>query len=127
LHGASSTWVDALTWTASWASTVPEVILELQDAGLTFEGLPAIRRFYEDFFGLWEDLTSELEELLDLGNGVTLSVIRNRGRPVGSAAEAQQRVAWVATWGERTIARIDIYLDIDEGRAAAESLAGERR
>ena len=32
----------------------PEVILEMPDAGLTFEGLPAIRRFYEDFFELWD-------------------------------------------------------------------------
>jgi ketosteroid isomerase-like protein len=103
-----------------------DIVLEASTVGLTFEGLTEIRRFYVDFFGLWEDLVSELEELLDLGNGVTFSVISNRGRPVGSSAEAQQRVAWVAMWEESKIARVDIYIDVDEGRAAAERLAQER-
>jgi len=103
-----------------------DIVLEASTVGLTFEGLTEIRRFYVDFFGLWEDLVSELEELLDLGNGVTFSVISNRGRPVGSGAEAQQRVAWVAMWEESKIARVDVYIDVDEGRAAAERLAQER-
>ena len=71
-------------------------------------------------------LALSAEELLDLGNGVTFSVIHNRGRPVGSTAEAQQRLAWVATWQEYKITRVEIYVDIDEARAAAERLAEER-
>jgi ketosteroid isomerase-like protein len=104
----------------------PDVILEMPEAGLTFDGLTEIRRFYEDFFDLWDDLVSELDELLDLGNGVALAVIRNHGRPVGSTAETQQRAAWVSTWEGRKITRIDIYNDIDEARAAAERLTEER-
>jgi len=103
-----------------------DVVIEMSDAALMFEGSTEIRRFYEDFFGLWEDLVSELEELLDLGNGVTFSVIHHRGRPVGSTAEAQQRLAWVATWQEYKITRVAIYVDIDDGRAIAERLAKER-
>jgi ketosteroid isomerase-like protein len=98
----------------------PDVILEAPDAGLTFTGLNAIRDFYEDFFGLWDHLESELEELRDLGNGVAFAVIRNKGRPVGSRAEAQQRAAWISIWVGRKIARVDIYFDIDKGRTAAE-------
>src|SRR5271154_3544001 len=88
-----------------------DVVLEMSDSALTFECLTEIRRFYADFFGLWEDLVSELEELLDLGNGVTFSVISNRGRPVGSTAEVRQRLAWIATWQECKITRVDIYVD----------------
>jgi ketosteroid isomerase-like protein len=104
-----------------------DVVIEVPDAGLTFEGLTEIRHFFEDFFGLWEDLVSELEVLLDLGNGVTLSVISNRGRPVGSTAEAHQRAPWVATWEGGKVTRVDIYTDVDEARAAGERLAEERR
>jgi len=86
----------------------PDVIIEMPDAGLTFKGLTAIRGFYEDFFGLWENLESELEELRDLGNGVGFPVIRNNGRPIGSRAEVQQRAAWVSTWVGVRIARVDI-------------------
>jgi ketosteroid isomerase-like protein len=103
----------------------PDVVMELPEAGLTFEGLDAIRQFYEDFFGLYEELTSELEELRDMGNGIGLSVIRNHGHPVGSTAEVQQRAAWVSTWREGRITRVTIYVDADEARALAERLAAE--
>jgi ketosteroid isomerase-like protein len=105
----------------------PEVVIEMPDVGLTFEGLPEIRRFYEDVFGLYEDLESELEELLDLGNGITFAVIRNHGRPAGSIAEVQQRGAWISVWEDAKITRVEIYVDIDNARAAAERLAEERR
>jgi ketosteroid isomerase-like protein len=104
----------------------PDVVIEMPDMGLTFEGLAEIRRFYEDFFGLYEDLESELEELLDLGNGITFAVIRNHGRPVGSTAEVQQRGAWISTWEGARIIRVEVYIDIDNARVAAERLAGER-
>ncbi len=104
----------------------PEVVIEMPDVGLTFEGLPEIRNFYEDFFRLYEDLESELEELLDLGNGISFAVIRNHGRPVGSTAEVQQRGAWVSVWEGARITRVEIYIDLDNARAAAERLAGER-
>lgn len=104
----------------------PDVILEVPDAGLTFDGPQAVRGFYDDFFGLWEGFTSELEETLDLGHGVGLTVIRNHGRPIGSSAEAQQRAAWVSAWVHRRINRVEIYVDVDLARSAAERLAEER-
>jgi hypothetical protein len=61
-----------------------------------------------------------------VGNGVTLSVIVQEGRPVGSTAHVQMRFAGVTTWVDGLIERNTNYTDIDEGRAAAGRLAEER-
>jgi ketosteroid isomerase-like protein len=110
--------VDALV-----AFYTADVVLEAAGTGLRFEGRAAVRRFYEDWFSLYEDFDSELQEALDLGNGVGFSVLRSQGRPFGSTASAEQRSAWVSTWVEDMIPLVTIYTDIDAGRAAAERLA----
>lgn len=69
----------------------------------------------------------ELEEALDLGNGVTLLVNRQVARPVGSAAYVRIREAHVIEWIEGMVVRLTVYNDIDEGRAAAERLAESKR
>jgi ketosteroid isomerase-like protein len=104
----------------------PDVVLEVSGTGLSFEGRTALRRFYEDWFSLYEEFESELEEALDLGNGVGFSVLRQQGRPVGSSAHSQQRGAWVSTWVDDMIVRVTVYTNIDEARSAAERLAEER-
>jgi ketosteroid isomerase-like protein len=103
-----------------------DVVLEAAGTGLSFEGRAAVRRFYEDWFSVYKDFESELEEALDLGNGVGFSVLRSRGRPVGSTASAEQCSAWVSTWVEDVIPLVTVYTDIDEARAAAERLAESR-
>jgi hypothetical protein len=40
-----------------------------------FEGCEAIRRFFSDWRGAYEDFGQVIEEFRDLGNGVTLAVI----------------------------------------------------
>jgi hypothetical protein len=53
-------------------------------------------------------------------------VIVQQGRPVGSTAHVQMRLAAVTTWVDGLIERNTNYTDIGEGRAAAEQLAEER-
>jgi ketosteroid isomerase-like protein len=91
--------------------------------GASFEGVAAIREFLGDFVGAYDEFGVEAEEILDLGNGVTLAVVDQKGRPHGSSGEVQMRYATVAIWVEGMIERFTSYTDIDEGRAAAERLA----
>jgi ketosteroid isomerase-like protein len=92
----------------------------------TFEGAEAIRRFIEDWHRSWEDYRYEAEEMLDLGHGVGLSVVRESGRLVGGKGRVEQRVAHLAAWTNGKIVRQTHYTDIDEARADAERLAEER-
>jgi len=101
-----------------------DAVVDGRAAG-TFEGRPAIRRSLDDWFDAYERLEFGLEEVRDLGKGVVFAVVTQNGRPVGSAGHIRQREGWVYIWVRGLIARLTIS-EIDEARAAAEGLAGER-
>jgi len=73
-----------------------------------------------------DEFEIDAEEIVDLGNGVTLGVLTMDGRPVGSTGHVRYRIAQVHTWADGKVVRITGYQDIDEARAAAERLAQER-
>jgi ketosteroid isomerase-like protein len=105
----------------------PDAVWDLSPMGVgTFEGRAAIRGFAEDWLGSYEDFEIELQEVLDLGNGVVFVVNRLKGRLAGSTGDTQLRQAWVQVWVDAMMVRHMSYLDIDEARAAAERLAQER-
>jgi ketosteroid isomerase-like protein len=107
-----------------WA---PDGVWDISPMGLgVYEGLAATRGFFEDWLGNYDEFRIEVEQMIDLGNGVTLAVVVQRGRPVGSDGEVQLRYAAVALWAEGLIVRVTNYGDPDEARAAAERLARER-
>jgi ketosteroid isomerase-like protein len=90
-------------------------------------GPEAIRGFIEDWIGSYEDFEQALEEFSDYSDGVTLAVVRARGRLPDSSGVIEIRYAAVATWRDGLIERIATTTDIYEARAAAERLAEERR
>jgi ketosteroid isomerase-like protein len=95
--------------------------------GIAFEGRAAIREVLEDWIGPYEEHEQEAEDFRDFGNGVTLSVIAQRGRPTGSSGSVGIRYASVVTWADDLMERTTFYADGDQARAAAERLAKERR
>ena len=107
------------------SSFAEDAVFDGRAAGTFFEGRLAIRRFLEDWFGAYEELEVELEEVSDLGNGVVFAVVIQDGRPVGGAGHLRQREGWVFLWVRGLIARLTTS-EIDEARAAAERLAQER-
>ncbi|HTY96130.1 MAG TPA: nuclear transport factor 2 family protein [Solirubrobacteraceae bacterium] len=90
------------------------------------EGREAIRGFFEDWHGTYEDFTFELEEVRDLGNGVAFSVVRQGGRLAGAAGRIHDRFALVFTWADGLVQTETNFTDIDEARAAAQQLAEQR-
>jgi ketosteroid isomerase-like protein len=105
----------------------PNFVYDTTPSGFgVYEGMAAIREFVEGYWEMFDELSSELEEFVDLGNGVTFAVNRQHAVPRGSSADVQAREAHVTEWTEGLAVRITVYIDIDEARAAAERLAGER-
>jgi ketosteroid isomerase-like protein len=105
----------------------PDVVYDTSPHGLgVYEGTEAMRVLIKDYWDAFEDLTFELEELLDLGGGVTFHVVRQHARPVGSSEYVENHEAHVSEWTDGKITRVTVYLDADEARAAAERLAEER-
>jgi ketosteroid isomerase-like protein len=70
-------------------------------------------------------IAGKLEDLQDLGDGVTFAVNHQEALPVGSTAPIQAREAHVIEWENGLVVRITVYIDIDEARAAAGRLAAE--
>jgi ketosteroid isomerase-like protein len=105
----------------------PDAVWDLSDVGIgSFTGVAAIRSFVEDWWGTWGDHRMEVEEILDFGQGVVYSPIREDGRLVDSDSHVEQRRGWIFVWRRGMIERQAVYFDIDEARAAAERLAESR-
>ena len=104
----------------------PDAVWEVSGFGPTFEGVAAIRRFWQDWPASYEELWAGLEEPLDLGKGVVFGVLNQKARPVGRSGEVRHQHAFVVVWEENLMVRVTNYLDIEEARAAAERLAAER-
>ncbi len=106
----------------------PAAIFDMSPMGMgTFEGRAAIRGFLEDWLGAYdESFEIEVQEFLELGRGVTFTVIRQSGRPLGSSGEIELRYAAVGVFADGLVERTTNYSNIVEARAAAEHLAQER-
>jgi ketosteroid isomerase-like protein len=107
------------------SSVAEDVVLDGRLAGGFFEGRAAIRGFLEEWFGAYEELDFELEEVSHLGGGVVVAVVIQDARLVGGHGHLRQREGWVYLCVGGLIARLTTS-DVDQARAAAERLAQER-
>jgi ketosteroid isomerase-like protein len=89
------------------------------------EGRAAIRGFLEEWWGAYEELDFELEEVSHLGGGVVFAVVSQDGRLVGGDGRIRQREGWVYVCVGGSIARLTTS-EVDEARAAAERLVEQR-
>jgi ketosteroid isomerase-like protein len=106
-----------------------DAVYDMSRVGLgTFEGRPAIRRFLEDWLSSYQETEDEMQETIDLGNGIVFARVRETGRPSGSddRARVQSVYGFVFVWTGGKVARVTVYTDVDEARAAAERLAESR-
>src|SRR5271165_1577545 len=93
-----------------------DAVWDLSDQGLgTFEGVAAIRGWVEEWFGVWADLRLDVLDVVELGNGVVFSRVREAGRLKDGDGHVEQQRGWVILAGQGKIARIAIYLDIGAG------------
>jgi len=105
----------------------PDALFYPRAAVGVLEGRETIRSFFEDWHGMYEEFTFEIEEVHELGNGVTFCVISQRGRLADTAVWIpQERSALVVTWADGLIEKETNFTDPSEARAAAERLAQER-
>ena len=105
----------------------PDAALDTSPVGMgVFEGREAIRGFYEDWFGSYEDFEQVIEEARDLGSHVGLAVYLQRGRPAGSSGFVELRYAGIGIWRDGLVERFTLYTDIDEARVDAERFAQQR-
>ena len=85
----------------------------------------AIRAFLAGWMTSYGEYAEEMQEVLDLGNGIAFATVRESAVPLGSTARARVHSVYgfAVVWVDGKIARITAYPNADEARAAAERLA----
>ena len=105
----------------------PDAVFDLSSGGQgVFRGRTAIQEFMEDWFRPYDRIATDLEAVVQLGSGVTCTVVTQKGRLADGGGEVAVHYAVVNVWVDGLIERSVNYTDIDEARAAAERLAEER-
>jgi ketosteroid isomerase-like protein len=114
-------------WDATLRSWAPDAVWDASHQGVgKFEGVAAIRGLWSEWSGAYDEWRIEIEEILELGNGVVLAMVLQGGRPVHSVGHVEAHDAWVYEWADGMVVRVTAYSDQDEARAAAERLAQDR-
>jgi ketosteroid isomerase-like protein len=99
----------------------PDAVWDTSPMGIgVFEGRAAIRKMLEDWLGAFDWFTTEVDEVLDFGNGVSLTVVTQHGCPTGSKVEVHQRSADVAVLVDGIVERSEGAEGLDRTRAADE-------
>jgi ketosteroid isomerase-like protein len=102
----------------------PESIFDMSPWGLgTYIGTSAIRAFFEDWIGAFDEFEMKLEEAVDLGHGVTFAVADQDAISAGAPGRLRLRHAAVSLWVDGVAMRVTNYPDIEEARQIAERLA----
>ncbi len=111
---------------AGLSAFAADAVWESVGLGTSFEGVEAIRGFLEDWVGRYESYEIELDEVLDLGNGVVFIRSGQSGRPAGSPGGVRlprEVMVHVLVWEHDTVTRVVSSGDTPEARADAERLA----
>jgi len=85
-----------------------------------YHGHDGLREWSRQFYEAWDDVTAELEDMIDVGDDRVIAVLNYRGRGRVSGLEVQfTRMAGVFTIGDGRVLRADWYRSEAEARAAA--------
>jgi ketosteroid isomerase-like protein len=84
----------------------------------THRGLEAIRGYFAQWTGMFEDIDFRAEELIDAGDKV-FAWIRFSGKGVASGAPVETEQAQVWTFRDGKVVRVEEYFDRAEGLEAA--------
>jgi len=96
---------------------------ELKTAGRTpnpgtYRGAQAARRFFEDLFAPFEEITIEPEEFFQRGDRIAV-YLRVRLRPAGSTGVVENRIGHLWTMREGKATRLEIFPRREDALEAA--------
>jgi ketosteroid isomerase-like protein len=81
-------------------------------------GLAAVRRYFQDGFDTFDDLSLVAEEVRDVGDERVLSIQRLKGRAKLSGIEIEMRYASVNTLRDGKVVRVREYLSVEDALKA---------
>jgi ketosteroid isomerase-like protein len=113
-------------WDAILPFFADDVAWDLAPVGLSvFRGKEQLRAHWEEWMRGYDELEFDAAAR-ELGGGLVLAEIHQRGYPVGSGALVETQQTYLYRWVDGIVVRVTLYPHTDEARAAAERLAKER-
>jgi ketosteroid isomerase-like protein len=73
--------------------------------GRVVHGQADLQKWLREWYGAWEDIHDDLEELIEASEDEVISVMTQRGRGPGSGAPVERRLATIWTTREGRIIR----------------------
>jgi ketosteroid isomerase-like protein len=109
---------------ATLAAYDPDVEIEAHIDGQVYRGLDGVQEFFRDWLATWDELHSEVEEFIDLGDDVIAMMhVRARGRHSGAPVGRREAHLWTVRDGR--LARLRVFATRDEALEAARQAGGE--
>jgi ketosteroid isomerase-like protein len=110
VDAAAEFWHPQINWRAMEGA--PDDVGEM-------DGIEAARRYVQDWYDMFDDFTSEIEELCDIGDDRVLAVIHNTGRAKRSGVPTELRYAALYTIRDGKMVRVREYVTKTEAFKAA--------
>ena len=92
-------------------------LAELEGGG-PYRGHDGMRSWWQNFFGVWLNVSAEIEDIRDAGD-VTVTRMRFRGHGIESDAPWEQTHWQVAEWRQGKVIRLRAFLSEAEALEAA--------
>ena len=102
-------WAPDIDWRAAEGA--------IDDVG-EMHGPVAVRRYIQDWFDTFDDISVAVEDLRDVGDDRVLSIQRMRGRAKLSGTEIDLRYAVVSTVRDGRVVRGREYLSVEDALEA---------
>jgi ketosteroid isomerase-like protein len=100
----------------------PDVVIvqppEVPDAK-SYEGHAGIAEAFEDWPSQWEDFHMDLLEVVDVNDTQVVAIARQRGRGAHSGIEMDFNVAYLNTFRDGKLARMEMFMSREQALAAA--------
>jgi uncharacterized protein len=98
-------------WEAAFRAAHPDVELKTADRVTspgTYRGREEVKRFFDDLFEPFDEVTAEPQEFFDHGDQIVVFV-RARLRPKGSSALVENRIGHLWTMRDGKVLRFEVF------------------
>ena len=92
---------------------------EFSFAWLDGRGIDAARQATSEWTGTFEDWEIQAREVIDVSPTLVIAIVRDRGRPKGSATEVQNEFAHLWTFQDGLAFRFEAFTERDQALEAA--------
>lgn len=103
-------------------TTPPELASEPD----TYRGHEGVRRYWDSFFEVMDEIKVDPRTLHDWGDGVVVAEMLMTARGRATGLEVKQQATMVVTVVDEKAYRISFYPSLEEAEAEAERLGGTR-